>query len=159
MSQIDKLITELEEREGGAAVIVDQGGRTQFGISEKANPQAWLDGKVTEDEARSIYEQKYVVGPGFNLVKDQALMVQLVDFGVNSGPGLAVMKLQTILRVKVDGVLGKGTIDALGKLDAKRVNNELVKARVTMLANLVAKDASYRSQIVGLVSRALQFLV
>ena len=60
-NDIDKIIDDVLEREGGAAVTnlpEDRGGRTQYGISERFHKDAWADGKVTKAEARTIYEQK-----------------------------------------------------------------------------------------------------
>src|SRR5258705_12918710 len=109
MGTIDELITGIEHREGDGKVSndpADPGGRTQYGISERSNPEAWLDGKVTEPEAREIYERKYVRAPGFDKVADPALMVQMVDYGVNSGSAICIQKVQEILRLPVDGILG-----------------------------------------------------
>src|SRR5690242_4845639 len=86
----------------------DPGGRTQYGISERANPAAWKDGHVTEDEARDIYYQKYVVAPGFHKIPPgyEGVQEQLIDFGVHSGAKMAIRKLQEALSVEIDGILG-----------------------------------------------------
>src|SRR5688572_12640585 len=84
----------------------DKGGRTQFGISEKAHPKAWADNKVTEEEARAIYSKKYISGPGFDRIDNEKLRHFLVDFGVNSGPGIAIQCLQRVVGTPVDGILG-----------------------------------------------------
>src|SRR3990167_7239755 len=84
-NDISFAITDVVRREGGETATNDPndaGGRTQYGIAERSNPDAWKDGVVTEAEAREIYLKKYVILPKFNLVQDPTLMSQLIDFGV-----------------------------------------------------------------------------
>jgi len=64
--RIEVIIDQEIEIEGGSKVSKDphdKGGRTQYGIAEKFNPEAWKDGVVTHDEAKKIFEAKYVKGP------------------------------------------------------------------------------------------------
>jgi lysozyme family protein len=154
-------ITEILAREGDAAVTndsVDAGGRTQYGISERANPQAWADGKVTEQEAREIYEAKYIRGPHFDRVPDDRLRTQLIDMGVHSGPGVAIQKLQEILKVVVDGVLGPQTLAALQHRRADEVNNLLAASRIRMIGRLVSKVPTQLKFLNGWLDRACQFI-
>lgn len=162
MSKIDDIITQIEIREGGSKVTndpTDPGGRTQWGISEHSNPEAWKDGVVTEGEARAIYERKYVRGPGFDKVNDTALMAQLVDYGVNSGPMVAIQKVQGILGLDVDGILGPKTLAAINQADPKALSNQIVAARVRMICRVVQKRPEQLKDLYGLVDRALQFMV
>jgi lysozyme family protein len=154
-----EIIDQVILNEGGATATnnpADRGGRTQFGISERANPQAWLDGKVTEDEARAIYEQKYLKGPGFDQIHDSRLQAQLVDYGVVSGPFVAIQKLQDALGLTTDGVLGPHTLAAANA--NPRANQALVKARVMMIARIVQKNPSQVQFLAGWLARALEFL-
>lgn len=53
------IVSDIIKREGGFVNNpADAGGRTDKGISEKSNPAAWADGKVTEEEARAIYQRR-----------------------------------------------------------------------------------------------------
>lgn len=157
MSTIDDIL----RREGGSTSTddpADRGGRTQYGIAEASNPEAWKDGKVTEEEARAIYERKYLLGPGFDRVTFTPLREQLVDFGVTSGPHLAIANLQTTLGVEADGVLGPATLAAIPQ-DARRVNNELAACRIRMIGRLCQKNPSQLKFLSGWLNRALEFLV
>ena len=157
----DEILTDVMENEGGSQVTNDPhdgGGRTQYGISERSNPEAWADGKVTEEEARAIFTQKYVNSPGFHQVQDDALRAQLIDFGVNSGPGTAIQKLQEILHVTVDGQLGPKTLAALHLRRGDEVGNLLVAARVRMLGRIVTKNPSQLKWLNGWLDRTLQFI-
>lgn len=163
MSQIDDDITQIEIEEGGDKVTVDpsdRGGRTQYGISEKSNPEAWKDGVVTEAEAREIYMQKYVITPKFNLITNPHLQSQLIDYGVNSGTYIAIQKLQTILGILPDGIIGPGTLDAISKYShPDKLNNLLVAERIKMICKIVVKDATQLKYLNGWTNRALEFIV
>jgi lysozyme family protein len=159
MPTIETIINDVIRREGAATNDpADNGGRTEFGISEKANPEAWKDNKVTEAEAREIYLKKYVTGPGFDKITDKLLQAQLVDYGVNSGPYLAVMKLQEILHVDVDGVLGPQTLAAIQGITPSELNNLLVSARIKMIGKIVSKNPSQLKFLNGWLNRALEFI-
>lgn len=156
---VDKIIDDILAREGGLVNHKDdRGGRTNYGIAERSHPEAWADGVVTEAEAREIYLKKYVHGPNFHRIPDPHLMAQLVDFGVNSGPSIAIQKLQAVLGVKVDGILGEKTLDALSKRDVREVSNKLVAERVKMIGRICVKNPSQLAFLNGWLNRAFEFL-
>ncbi len=159
---VDDMITEIILDEGGSKKTNDpndSGGRTQFGISEKSNPEAWKDGKVTEQEARDIYYQKYVVAPGFDKISPARLQHQLVDFGVTSGQAVAAKKLQESVGVEADGVIGPETLEKLAALDWVQVNNQLVVSRVKLIGRIVQRRPKDLEYLSGWLNRALEFLV
>lgn len=159
MATVDTIITNIINTEGGYVDNpADKGGPTAFGISEKSNPDAWKNGPPSEAQARQIYMQKYVIGPGFDKITDKQLQAQLVDFGVNSGPAIAIMKLQTILGTNVDGVLGPSTLQALSRIHPEEANNLLMAARIKMICRIVQKTPSQVQFLEGWIDRALQFL-
>ena len=159
----DKVISDVLVREGGSTVVddpADAGGKTRYGISERSHPEAWADGQVTEQEAREIYLRKYVIGPGFHKIPPAyvKLQAQLIDYGVNSGPAIAVQKLQAILGVNVDGVFGPKTIEAITTRDPRDLNNRLVRARIEMIARLVQKVPSNLKFLAGWLNRTMDFI-
>ena len=117
----------------------DSGGRTQYGISERAHPEAWADGKVDIPEARGIYEKVYILAEHFNEIKDEFLRHQVVDYGVPSGPDTATRLLQQIVGVKVDGELGPKTLAAIENYPDGTLFGTPVPGRV--LLNLAFRDA------------------
>ena len=160
-NNIEKIIDLVIAAEGGDKETndpTDKGGRTKYGIAEKANPEAWADGKVTLDEARDIYFHKYVVQPGFDKIEDPKLQHQLVDFGVNSGPFIAVQKLQTVLGVGVDGKMGPKTLAAANSTDPRELSNKLAVARAKLLCQICVKNPSQLRFLNGWINRALEFI-
>lgn len=137
---------------------VDPGGRTKYGISEAANPDLWKDGPPTEAQSRERYEERYVKGPKFDKITDRQLREQLIDFGVNSGPMVAIKKLQEILHVDADGVIGPQTLAALNQIHAEDVNNTLVASRVKMIGKIVTNNPTQLKFLNGWLNRALEFL-
>jgi len=162
VKDVQDVIDDVIVREGGAKTSndpADKGSRTQYGISERANPKAWEDGKVTEAEAREIYERKYIRYPGFDKITDKRLQSQLIDFGVNSGSFLAIQELQKILHVNADGILGPKTLEALSAANPKVVNNALVVSRLKMIGRLLVRNPNQHKFALGWISRCCEFLV
>lgn len=116
---IDKLIARVIVREGGDAYTNDPddaGGPTKYGVTLGAlsewrgRPVSASDVQnLTRDEAVAIYRKRYFPA-GFEVIKDEAVLELLFDFGVNSGPAAAVMALQTVLKRigKYDGEIDGG---------------------------------------------------
>ena len=135
---IDQIIAE----EGGAQKTndpADAGGRTKYGISEASNPDAWKDGDVSYAEARQIYQQKYIDIDGISTIPDVALMHQVADFGVTSGPETYVKALQQLVGVTCDGKIGTATLAAIQNYPAGSLFGSPVSG-LTLL-NLAFRDA------------------
>ena len=152
------LIDEIIEREGGSKATndsKDKVGRTQYGISEKANPEAWIDDQVDYEEARRIYTKKYL--DPFKGLESNSAYKQMVDFGVTSGPRLAISKIQEIVGAEVDGILGPDTLRRVSEFPGD-LNQALVVSRVKMIGRLVQRDPSQIKFLSGWLNRALEFL-
>lgn len=158
--QTEDIITGILEREQQGkppwTSPSDAGGRTSWGISERAHPEAWANGPPSRAEAATIYRAEYVA-PFFS-VPHEALRVALVDDGVMSGVAAATKRLQTVLGVDADGVLGPRTIAAI----AARPPLELLKAyvveRAVRITRLVQRRPSDLPNLTGWITRILSFL-
>lgn len=161
MAMAKDIIGDILKREGSGIVSndpLDKGGRTQYGISERSNPEAWVDNHVTEAEARAIYETKYLHNTHIDQINDLNLRAQLLDWTVNSGPYVAIAGLQRILALPEDGILGPKTLGLVNKADAKLLGNLLVAERVKMIGRVVVRNPSQLKFISGWLNRALEFL-
>lgn len=151
MDQIDLLI----QREGGSKVSNlpgDTGGITKYGISSKNHPEVDVIA-LTYEKAREIYEREYLRES--NIYKlDQPLQEQMLDFAVHSGVDTAIKKLQTLLNVTPDGVIGPTTLSKCNGYQLRDVNNALVKTRVHFLLN-INKPQFWR----GWIRRAISFMM
>lgn len=122
---------------------VDPGGATNKGVT-----QAVYDGwrrshgqlvqsvrGISVDEIAGIYRMLYwdrIRGDDLPSGLDYAVF----DFAVNSGVNRAAKYLQAIAGVAQDGLIGKGTLSAVAKLDTRKAINTLCDRRTSFLRNL-----------------------
>jgi len=148
-SAFDKFIVDVLKAEGGRAPASQEkreGGRTKFGIFEKAHPEVWEDGDVTLAEATQIYRLYYwdaVRGDEVNEIS-QKLALSMFDWAVNAGPQRAVIFLQRCLGVEpAIGKFARLTMKALQQCeDVDALVEKYNKMRDDYYANLVAKNAA-----------------
>lgn len=144
---IQKIIDDLIAREGGYVDNpADRGGATNYGITEataRRNGYAGLMRDLKRDQAVSIYVREYVTAPGFGKVAVTSMNIaeELIDSGVNCGPGVPAKWLQRILNLLnrqaklfpdlvVDGALGTATMTALAYvLDHRGIDGEKIILR------------------------------
>lgn len=106
----------------------DRGGPTNYGITVAVARQNGYFGDMRELPvalARNIYRNRYIVEPAFDKVAlvDEGVAAELIDTGVNMGPGSAAQFFQRLLNcfnvdgskysdVFVDGRVGDVTVSA-----------------------------------------------
>ncbi|MEZ0495294.1 glycoside hydrolase family 108 protein [Sphingomonas sp. IW22] len=134
---IDRLIDELIEREGGFINHpADRGGPTRWGVTEATARAAGYRGAMQDyprAAAGSLYCARYWLAPRFDAVATRApaLAAELFDTGVNMGPAVAAGFLQRALTalnrtgrdypdLAVDGRIGPQTLAALDRFLALR---------------------------------------
>ena len=157
---LEQLLDEIIHNEGKKETNRpnDSGGRTKYGISERWHPEEWVNGPPTLERAKEIYLHQYIIGPKIHMITPDYLMFQVADFGVPSGPAVAIRHLQRILNVDADGEIGPLTLEALSKRDPEKINNLLVKSRVLMFSRLVQKRPKDLENLYGWNQRAFSFL-
>ncbi len=164
---VDQLITDIIKREGAVYTNdpSDKGGPTKFGITQatlaasRGHAVSPDDVKnLTEVEARAIYTKRYVNAAHFNLIADEKVRAELVDFGVNSGPELAVTHLQQVLGVTADGDLGPKTLTAANAMEGRALLNKLAVNRLLFLLSLGLNNATQLKYVRGWANRAVSFI-
>lgn len=134
---IDSIIDTTISKEGGYVNHKDDaGGETMFGITAavaRANGYAGAMRNMPRATAIDIYRRQYFEKPGFAAVAvvSPAIAEKLFDTGVNMGPDYPRRWLQQWLNalnrggkdyadIAEDGIIGPGTVGALGRLIAVR---------------------------------------
>ena len=166
MTETD-LIGGILEREGGYVDDpADRGGATNWGITAKSwglykgfGRQATREEvkAITRAQAAEFYWGQHVRPSPFRSVGYEPLRVQLIDFGVNSGPERAIRWLQRVLDVPVTGRMDDRTEKALQRDRGALVNRALVAARLYMIDRATDQGTIDRKFEEGLESRALSF--
>lgn len=134
---LDKLLADLIAVEGGYVNDpTDRGGETNFGITVAVAHAFGYRGAMRDlpkSTAIAIYKRDYWTAPRFDRVAELSAptAAELFDTGVNCGTGFAKPLLQRALNLlnnngkdypdlKVDGVYGPATLNALKSFLAKR---------------------------------------
>ena len=145
---------------------LDAGGRTKWGISERANPDLWVNGPPTYEQARKRYYDRYVAP--FNGIKDPVLLHQLVDWGVTSGPTKVIQLLQQVIGAAIDGKIGPQTLAKVNDFAAgmlygqpasgrQRLNALVEDARIMQYAGAAKAKPTNLRFILGWLKRAMDF--
>lgn len=146
----------------------DRGGATNFGITQSvydqfrlANNQPARDVKeIGETEVETIYRTQYWIPSGAaQIVRDDPWLAHLVfDFAVNSGVRTAVLTIQRLVGVKVDGIYGRVTHRAvLGHIN--NIRHRLLAHRYQFYADIVRRNPSQSVFILGWTKRLNEFLL
>lgn len=173
-----EIIAGVIVREGGFVNNpADRGGPTKYGITAATLGQ-WrqLGRPATADEvealevseASAIYLAWYVDAPGFTAenIPNEGLRLQLIDFGVNSGPARAIRWFQRAIGAPATGKIDQSTRTLIHYLDRERFGNRraldaagdvLVAARLYMIDRTTDASPNQKQFEEGLESRALEF--
>jgi lysozyme family protein len=169
-------ISVILQNEGSAFTNygADKGGPTKYGVT-LAELTRWRDGhatiddvkNLTEDEARQIYTQEYLVGPHINCLSNPPQTLVL-DMCVNHGPRNAIKMAQRVVnmagiaQIEEDGVLGPGRIAAINKAQQTMgpyYQNALVEERIKFYQRIVDSDPRESVFLKGWLARANSFLL
>lgn len=113
----------------------DPGGRTKFGISQRAYPSEDI-ASLTLARAKLIYARDYWMAARCHELPER-LAVELFDAAVNHGIRPAVKWMQAALGVQADGIVGPVTISAAQTAqDVSAVLMRFHGHRLRMMADL-----------------------
>lgn len=130
MADFNNYINTILQKEGGYANDkVDRGGKTKFGISQKAYPDVDIS-KLTLPQAVAIYKRDYWDKIGGDKLPE-SVALNAFDAAVNQGVGFA------------KSALARSGYD----------NNAFTKERLNRYTNIVANDSSQSKFLGGWLDR------
>ena len=130
------LVLRHEDPKLSGVVTKDSGGRTRFGIAERAHPQLgdafYRDTNENALEiAREVYWSDYWNAIQGDEIADQQVAGKLLDMAVNMGVRQAAVLCQRAasavlaIRVVEDGVVGAKTIAAINRCEPQSLVDHL----------------------------------
>ena len=145
----------IDRLEGGGALVVDAGGPTRWGISQRAHPDVDIE-RLARADAVALYHERYwrqvradFLPPGLDLA--------VFDAAVNMGPAFAVKLLQRVLRVVDDGIPGPVTLATarvfVPQSELRALYNEI---RLRSYEELVATKPVHRPSLYGWRCRVMR---
>jgi lysozyme family protein len=124
----------IDVAEGGSRLITDQGGRTRYGISQRAYPGEDIE-HLTRERAVGLYLRDYWA-PVQGDALPGALALVVFDAAVNQGVQRAVRLLQLCLGVEADGIVGPETLGAARREPGPELVARYLVARLQEYAGL-----------------------
>jgi len=139
VSKFDTAVAFLLAQEGGySADPDDHGGETNWGISKRAYPNLDIL-TLTKKDAEEIYRRDYwkkVRGDEL----PEPLGLVLFDWAVHSGTVTAILSLQRILGVKIDGKFGSETKQSAVSAHLPQLVEELLEERLGSMILIAIGD-------------------
>ncbi len=143
----------------------DRGGETKYGISKRAYPHLDIKNLSLED-AKRIYYKKYYKSPLMNLelILSKQLCLELFESAVLMGVKTVAKNLQKALNylnnngqlfedLRVDGWIGKKSLEALRCVDSKLVIKVLNGLQFNRLIKIVERNKEQERFFKGWLKR------
>jgi lysozyme family protein len=149
---VASIIDDLIRREGDKFTNrpADRGGPTRWGITQATlsdwygRPATIEDVKnLSEQEAREIYRERYLIKPGFLGIENESVRAFAVDSAVQHGSATAVKFLQKAAHAFPDGIFGPKTRDAVNRMTASVLYRRACAERVRFYGAIISHDPEY----------------
>lgn len=161
MADFNKYAPILKKLEGGWADIPeDKGGATMMGVT-LATYRRYYGQDKTKEDLRNITDEEwtYITKTGYwepwkaDEIQNQYIANICVDWGYNSGAKTAIKKVQRLLGLEADGIVGKKTLAALNNPSWRVVFDKIYEARVQFYKDIVTRNPSQKKFYKGWISR------
>ena len=160
MADARKLMPFILKWEGGFVNDpLDRGGATNKGVTigtfQSFYPGKTVDDlkRITDDQWLTIFKSGYWNPWQADQIKNQAIANILVDWAWASGARTAIRKVQELLGVSVDGLVGNETLSAINGQDAEELFDRIKVARYDFVDAIVKRDPSQKRFINGWKNR------
>lgn len=164
MANFDIYAPKLKKWEGGFANDPDDaGGATNCGVTLATFRMFYGEDKTEQDLYKMTPEQwREIMKGGFwdkcwgDLIKNQSVAECIIDWCINSGIGM-LKKVQGIVAVKADGIMGPKTLKAINDYDARKLHFKVKAARTRWLIESVERRSANTKFFDGWINRVADF--
>ena len=158
----EEIIEDILEREGenkrpGYLAPNDRGGRTNWGISEKAHPEEWANGKIPNRDRARIVLTKVYHEPFINITNIM-VKAQLVDWAVLHGEPRTRRWVGRMIANRRDATPANNHTINAAEASCAFFNDALVAWRLKLIDEISDADISQKANEEGWENRALSFL-
>lgn len=165
MANSEKLMPLIHKWEGGYSNHPnDKGGCTMKGITLATFKQYYGKHKTCDDlknlkdgEWLYIFEKGYWNPCKADEIKNQSIANIIVDWAWHSGVKTVIKKIQKILRVDADGIVGKQTINAINSEEQKKLFDNIYNEREKYYNNICSNNPSQKVFLKGWMNRLKEF--
>ena len=165
MNNYRDAIEQVLKHEGGySKQEFDRGGETYRGISRKYFPrwEGWaildVEGHFDErldDMVVAFYKVYFWDALKLSLVEDDFVALMILNVSVNQGKKSAAKKVQRILGVTADGVIGPITIGAINSVHRDSFVYQFILEAIELYTHIINKDRTQRKFITGWLNRMM----
>lgn len=142
----------------------DNGGATMVGVTigtyrsyckykGKSTPTVQNLKNIPYKEWRDIIHTMYWNKWKADLINDQRVANMIVDWVWTSGQGIGIKRVQKILGVTADGIVGPKTIAAVNAKDPNELVKEVYNARLSHFNAIVKANPSQKKWLNGWINR------
>ena len=160
MADARKLMPFILKWEGGFVNDpLDRGGATNKGVTIGTflsfYPNKTVDDlkRITDDQWLTIFRSGYWNPWLADRIQNQSIANIVVDWAWASGARTSIRKVQELLGVKVDGLVGNQTLSAINNQDSEQLFERIKKARFDFVDAIVKRDPSQSRFIKGWKNR------
>lgn len=164
MADFQKYAPKLSKLEGGFSNRkADRGGPTNRGVTLRTFREFYGSDKTVEELRNMTDEQwTYIMKSGYwdkckaDEIKSQSVAEFFSDWCVNSGTGM-IRKIQFLLGVKTDGIVGPLTLAAIDKEDPASLFERMKILRKKFVRTIVENDPRQIENLDGWINRINSF--
>lgn len=143
----------------------DKGGATMMGVT-LSTFRSWYGKDKTKYDLRNItYDQwKQIMKSGYwdkvkaDQIANQSVAEIIADWAINSGVKTASKKVQRILGVAADGIIGKVSLSAINSASQEALHRSIKLAREDHFRAIVKSDPGQRVNLNGWMNRLARFI-
>lgn len=109
--------------------------------------------KITDEQWFTIFKTGYWDKINADKIKNQSIANLCVDMAWGSGPIKAAKKIQRVLGVTADGIIGKITLAAINSANQKELFDKLKEMRSVWFNNIVLANPRKKVFLKGWIRR------